>query len=127
LCTSGVAVEQWRAQFKMWSTATDEMICRFTSDAKDKPHSGSSIVISTYSMMGHTMKRSYEAEKVMEWLRGQEWGMIVLDEVHTIPAKQFRPESEQIIVGRGRLSSVFSAQACTGLGMMPFQYIFQVD
>lgn len=26
----------------------------------------------------------------MEWLRGQEWGMIVLDEVHTIPAKQFR-------------------------------------
>ena len=90
LCTSGVAVEQWRAQFKMWSTATDDMICRFTSDAKDRPHAGSSIVISTYSMMGHTMKRSYEAEKLMEWLRGQEWGMIVLDEVHTIPAKQFR-------------------------------------
>ena len=65
LCTSGVAVEQWRAQFKMWSTATDDMICRFTSDAKDKPHAGSSIVISTYSMMGHTMKRSYEAEKVI--------------------------------------------------------------
>lgn len=90
LCTSGVAVEQWRSQFKMWSTATDDMICRFTSDAKDKPHAGSAIVISTYSMMGHTMKRSYEAEKVMEFLRGQEWGMIVLDEVHTIPAKQFR-------------------------------------
>lgn len=49
-----------------------------------------SIVISTYSMMGHTMKRSYEAEKLMDWLRGQEWGMIVLDEVHTIPAKHFR-------------------------------------
>jgi len=90
LCTSGVAVEQWRAQFKMWSTATDDMIARFTSDAKDKPNAGTSIVISTYSMMGHTMKRSYEAEKLMEWLRGQEWGMIVLDEVHTIPAKQFR-------------------------------------
>ena len=47
------------------------MICRFMSDAKDKPHAGSSIVISTYSMMGHTMKRSYEAEKLMDWLRGQ--------------------------------------------------------
>ena len=55
----------------MWSTATDDMICRFMSDAKDKPHAGSSIVISTYSMMGHTMKRSYEAEKLMDWLRGQ--------------------------------------------------------
>ncbi|WAQ95018.1 ERCC3-like protein [Mya arenaria] len=37
LATSGVAVEQWRSQFKMWSTADDSMICRFTSDAKDKP------------------------------------------------------------------------------------------
>ena len=55
----------------MWSTATDDMIARFTSDAKDKPNAGTSIVISTYSMMGHTMKRSYEAEKLMEWLRGQ--------------------------------------------------------
>ena len=37
LCTSGVAVEQWRSQFKMWSTVDDSMVCRFTSDAKDKP------------------------------------------------------------------------------------------
>ena len=89
LCTSGVAVEQWRSQFKLWSTADDSMICRFTSDAKDKPH-GCSIAISTYSMMGHTMKRAYESEKVMEWIRSQEWGLMILDEVHTIPAKQFR-------------------------------------
>ena len=89
LCTSGVAVEQWRSQFKLWSTADDSMICRFTSDAKDRPQ-GCSIAISTYSMMGHTMKRSYESEKVMEWIRSQEWGLMILDEVHTIPAKQFR-------------------------------------
>lgn len=36
------------------------------------------------------MKRSWEAEKVMEWVRSQEWGLMILDEVHTIPAKQFR-------------------------------------
>lgn len=89
LCTSGVAVEQWRSQFKMWSTADDSMICRFTSDAKDRPH-GCSIAISTYSMMGHSMKRSYESQKVMDWIQKQEWGLIILDEVHTIPAKQFR-------------------------------------
>ncbi|CAH1788865.1 unnamed protein product, partial [Owenia fusiformis] len=89
LCTSGVAVEQWRSQFKMWSTADDQIICRFTSDAKDKPM-GSSICISTYSMIAHSTKRSWEAEKVMEWLQTQEWGIMVLDEVHTIPAKMFR-------------------------------------
>ncbi|XP_032958208.1 general transcription and DNA repair factor IIH helicase subunit XPB isoform X1 [Rhinolophus ferrumequinum] len=89
LGNSAVSVEQWKAQFKMWSTIDDSQICRFTSDAKDKPI-GCSVAISTYSMLGHTTKRSWEAERVMEWLRTQEWGLMILDEVHTIPAKMFR-------------------------------------
>uniref|UniRef100_A0A096NNZ8 General transcription and DNA repair factor IIH helicase/translocase subunit XPB n=2 Tax=Cercopithecinae TaxID=9528 RepID=A0A096NNZ8_PAPAN len=84
LGNSAVSVEQWKAQFKMWSTIDDSQICRFTSDAKDKPI-GCSVAISTYSMLGHTTKRSWEAERVMEWLKTQEWGLMILDEVHTIP------------------------------------------
>lgn len=93
LCNSGVSVEQWKQQFKMWSTADDNMICRFTSEAKDKPvKNGKScdILITTYSMITHTQKRSWEAEQTMKWLQEQEWGIMVLDEVHTIPAKMFR-------------------------------------
>uniref|UniRef100_A0A1A9WU53 General transcription and DNA repair factor IIH helicase/translocase subunit XPB n=1 Tax=Glossina brevipalpis TaxID=37001 RepID=A0A1A9WU53_9MUSC len=89
LCNSGVSVEQWKQQFKMWSTADDSMICRFTSEAKDKPM-GCGILVTTYSMITHTQKRSYEAEQTMRWLQEQEWGIMVLDEVHTIPAKMFR-------------------------------------
>ncbi|XP_061411581.1 LOW QUALITY PROTEIN: general transcription and DNA repair factor IIH helicase subunit XPB [Lethenteron reissneri] len=89
LCTSAVSVEQWKAQFRMWSTADESQICRFTSDAKDKP-SGCGIAISTYSMLGHTTKRSWEAERVMDWMKSQEWGLMLLDEVHTIPARMFR-------------------------------------
>ncbi|XP_005098095.1 general transcription and DNA repair factor IIH helicase subunit XPB [Aplysia californica] len=89
LATSGVAVEQWRSQFKMWSTVDDSLICRFTSDAKDKPM-GCAICISTYSMLAHSTKRSWEADKMMKWLQNQEWGLMVLDEVQTIPAKMFR-------------------------------------
>lgn len=89
LCNSGVSVEQWKQQFKMWSTADDSMICRFTSEAKDKPM-GCSVLVTTYSMITHTQKRSWEAEQTMKWLQEQEWGIMVLDEVHTIPAKMFR-------------------------------------
>jgi DNA excision repair protein ERCC-3 len=103
LCNSGVSVEQWKQQFKMWSTAEDNMICRFTHEAKDKPI-GAKILISTYSMITLTGKRSYEAEKVMEWLKGQEWGLMLLDEVHTIPAKMFR-----------RVLTIVSAQCKLGL------------
>jgi len=87
LGNSAVSVEQWKAQFKMWSTIDDSQICRFTSDAKDKPID-CSIAISTYSMLGHTTKRSWEAERVMEWLKSREWGLMILDEVHTIPGKE---------------------------------------
>ncbi|KAH8009550.1 hypothetical protein HPB51_018243 [Rhipicephalus microplus] len=94
LCNSGVSVEQWKAQFKMWSTADDSVICRFTSEAKDKPM-GCGICITTYSMITHTQRRSWEAEQVMAWLKEQEWGLMLLDgkywnKVHTIPAKMFR-------------------------------------
>ncbi|KAH7964668.1 hypothetical protein HPB49_000129 [Dermacentor silvarum] len=94
LCNSGVSVEQWKAQFKMWSTADDSVICRFTSEAKDKPM-GCGICITTYSMITHTQRRSWEAEQVMAWLKEQEWGLMLLDgkckiQVHTIPAKMFR-------------------------------------
>lgn len=62
----------------MWSTADDSMICRFTSEAKDKPM-GCGILITTYSMITHTQKRSWEAEQTMKWLQEQEWGIMVLD------------------------------------------------
>jgi len=62
----------------MWSTADDSMICRFTSEAKDKP-TNCKILITTYSMITHTQKRSWEAEQTMQWLQKQEWGIMVLD------------------------------------------------
>lgn len=51
---------------------------------------GCSILVTTYSMITHTQRRSWEAEQTMKWLQDQEWGIMVLDEVHTIPAKMFR-------------------------------------
>merc|ERR1712045_232958 len=95
LCNSGVSVEQWKQQFKMWSTADDSTICRFTSDAKDKPM-GCGILVTTFNMITHTQKRSWEAEETMKWIQEQDWGIMVLDEVHAIPAKMFRRVLTQV-------------------------------
>lgn len=89
LCNSSVSVEQWKTQFKLWSTADDSTICRFTSDQKDK-YESCGIFITTFSMITHNQKRSWDGERVMQWLTNQEWGLMLLDEVHTIPAKMFR-------------------------------------
>jgi DNA excision repair protein ERCC-3 len=90
LCTSAVAVEQWWSQFKLWSTIDMSGVCRFTSDAKDKPSANTNIAISTYSMVSYTQKRAWESQQVMDFLQNHEWGLMILDEVQTIPAEKFR-------------------------------------
>jgi DNA excision repair protein ERCC-3 len=41
-------------------------------------------------MVANTANRSHEAKKMMEFLTSREWGFILLDEVHVVPANMFR-------------------------------------
>ena len=90
LCTSAVAVEQWRQQFKAFSTISDQQIARFTSDSKERFPGDSGVVITTYTMVAYSGKRSWEARKMMDFIKSIEWGFMILDEVHVVPANVFR-------------------------------------
>ncbi|EIN03704.1 DNA helicase [Punctularia strigosozonata HHB-11173 SS5] len=90
LCTSSVSVMQWKQQFMQWSNITDRQIAVFTADQKEKFAGESGIVISTYSMVANTHNRSHDAKKMMDFLTSREWGFILLDEVHVVPAAMFR-------------------------------------
>jgi DNA excision repair protein ERCC-3 len=35
-------------------------------------------------------KRAYDAQKMMDFLQSKEWGFLLLDEVHVVPADMFR-------------------------------------
>ena len=90
LCTSAVAVEQWRLQFRYFTNVRDDQVARFTSDHKERLLNRSGIVVSTYTMVAYGGKRSYEARKMMELIQSTEWGLLILDEVHVVPANVFR-------------------------------------
>ncbi|KAI8065782.1 P-loop containing nucleoside triphosphate hydrolase protein [Gongronella butleri] len=90
LCTSSVSVMQWKQQFLQWSNIKESQIAVFTSDCKEKFAGAAGIVISTYSMVANKRKRSYDAQKMMEFLESREWGFLLLDEVHVVPANMFR-------------------------------------
>eukprot|EP00698_Gefionella_okellyi_P023913 TRINITY_DN8296_c0_g2_i1.p1 TRINITY_DN8296_c0_g2~~TRINITY_DN8296_c0_g2_i1.p1 ORF type:complete len:758 (-),score=196.72 TRINITY_DN8296_c0_g2_i1:142-2415(-) len=89
LCTSAMAVEQWREQFLLWADVDPDRVARFTADNKDRL-ADSGVVITTYSMISHAGKRSQEAQVIMSQLEGREWGLLLLDEVHVVPAHVFR-------------------------------------
>ncbi|KAK7206735.1 DNA repair helicase rad25 [Myxozyma melibiosi] len=90
LCTSSVSVMQWRQQFLQWCTIQPENIAVFTSENKEKFRGDAGLVVSTYSMVANTRNRSYDSQKMMDFLTSREWGFIILDEVHVVPAAMFR-------------------------------------
>jgi DNA excision repair protein ERCC-3 len=81
---------QWKQQFLQWSNIKENQIAVFTSDQKERFSGDAGIVISTYSMVANKRKRSYDAQKMMDFLESREWGFLLLDEVHVVPANMFR-------------------------------------
>ncbi|RKP29478.1 DNA repair helicase rad25 [Metschnikowia bicuspidata] len=104
LCTSSVSVMQWRQQFLQWCTIQPENVAVFTSENKEMFSSDAGLVVSTYSMVANTRNRAHDSQKVMDFLTGREWGFIILDEVHVVPAAMFR-----------RVVSTIAAHAKLGL------------
>ncbi|KAK4488243.1 hypothetical protein RD792_003990 [Penstemon davidsonii] len=90
LATNAVSVDQWAFQFKLWSTIKEEQICRFTSDSKERFRGNVGVVVATYNMIAFGGKRSEESEKIIEEIRNREWGLLLMDEVHVVPAHMFR-------------------------------------
>ncbi|CAM9461574.1 unnamed protein product [Discosporangium mesarthrocarpum] len=90
LCTSGVSVLQWKYQFQLWTDIADKDISCFTSDIKEAVNQEACVLITTYSMISFAGQRSEIAKRIIESVTQKEWGFMLLDEVHVVPAKMFR-------------------------------------
>ncbi len=90
LCTSSVSVMQWRQEFLHWSNIKADSIAIFTSESKEKFKGDAGVVVSTYSMVANSRNRSHDSQKMMDFITSREWGFVILDEVHVVPAAMFR-------------------------------------
>lgn len=90
LCTNAVSVLQWKFQFQLWTSIPDENICVFTSDRKDGIPDAPCVLVTTYTMISFSGKRSDKSQEIMDAITGREWGLLLMDEVHVVPAKMFR-------------------------------------
>ncbi|MEZ6017459.1 MAG: helicase-associated domain-containing protein [Planctomycetota bacterium] len=85
LTTNTVAVRQWRDELLDKTELTTDDVGEYTGDGKEvKP-----VTISTYQML--TWRRDKDgAFEHFEIFRRQNWGLVVYDEVHLLPAPIFR-------------------------------------
>ncbi|EAL49560.1 DNA repair helicase, putative [Entamoeba histolytica HM-1:IMSS-B] len=80
ICTTTISIEQWRDEIRKWSTIPLNKIKCFSSIIKETIEE-SYIVITTYQMI---------QSKEIEEIRKKKYGMMILDEVHSSVAKEFR-------------------------------------
>eukprot|EP00957_Ditylum_brightwellii_P173602 13217216-Ditylum_brightwellii.AAC.1 len=60
------------------------------SDKKESLLPGGCMLITTYTMVSYSGKKSEQTEEVMNAIHGREWGLMLMDKVHVVPAKMFQ-------------------------------------
>jgi DNA excision repair protein ERCC-3 len=89
LTTNVTALRQWRRELLEKTTLEESMIGEYSGEEKEiRP-----ITLTTYQML--TYRRSRTGELIhLEIFRARDWGLIIYDEVHLLPAPVFRLTAE---------------------------------
>jgi DNA excision repair protein ERCC-3 len=96
LTTNTIAVRQWRTELLDKTTLTRDEVGEYTGDVKElRP-----VTISTYQMLTYRRRQSKEFTHFMLF-SARDWGLVIYDEVHLLPAPVFRVTAE--IQARRRL------------------------
>ena len=96
LTTSTTAVEQWKREILDKTDIPDDMVATYTGDSKDI----APITVATYQIVTYRPKKDGEFPH-FALFNQCDWGLIIYDEVHLLPAPVFRITSE--IQARRRL------------------------
>jgi DNA excision repair protein ERCC-3 len=89
LTTGGTAVAQWRREILGKTGVRAEEIAEYTGERKDV----GPVTLSTYQMLTHRGSRAEDFPH-LRLFQEKEWGLIVYDEVHLLPAPVFRATAE---------------------------------
>ena len=96
ICTSLAAVHQWIREILDKTTLKPEQVGEYTSDHKQlRP-----VTVATYNILTYS-KQGSAAFKHYDLFNAANWGLIIYDEVHLLPAPLFRMTAE--IQARRRL------------------------
>ena len=85
LCTSISAVRQWRRELLTHTDLSDEDVGEFTGERKNiRP-----VTLATYQMLTSRGRKGGPEYPHLDLMQREEWGLIVYDEVHLLPAPVF--------------------------------------
>ncbi|MEE2856348.1 MAG: DNA repair helicase XPB [Planctomycetota bacterium] len=90
------SVRQWQKEIVRWTTLTDDDVAEYSGARKGI----ASVTVATYQITAHRKSKTDEFTH-LDLFSNNDWGLIIYDEVHMLPAPVFRFTAE--IQARRRL------------------------
>lgn len=89
VCSTIIAAEQFSKEFLRFTTLMASKTGMFAG-AKKWPFNGpSGVLFTTYTMLVDSKNRTHDSKRMSTFIDKTEWGLIILDEVHCVPANNF--------------------------------------
>ncbi|GAA5807220.1 hypothetical protein MFLAVUS_000575 [Mucor flavus] len=89
VCSTIIAAEQFSKEFLRFTTLMASKTGMFAG-AKKWPFNGpSGVLFTTYTMLVDSKHRTADSKKMSTFIDKTEWGLLILDEVHCVPANNF--------------------------------------
>ncbi|CAO3646297.1 unnamed protein product [Mucor hiemalis] len=89
VCSTIIAAEQFSKEFLRFTTLMASKTGMFAG-AKKWPFNGpSGVLFTSYTMLVDSKNRTADSKKMTSFIEKTEWGLIILDEVHCVPANNF--------------------------------------
>jgi DNA excision repair protein ERCC-3 len=85
LCTGHTALQQWRREILSRTTLREDQVGEYSAERKElRP-----VTLTTYQLLTHKVRRTAEPTH-FRLFHQSNWGLVVYDEVHLLPAPIFR-------------------------------------
>ncbi|CEP14800.1 hypothetical protein [Parasitella parasitica] len=89
VCSTIIAAEQFSKEFLRFTTLMASKTGMFAG-AKKWPYNGpAGVLFTTYTMLVDNKSRTADSKRMSNFIDKTEWGLIILDEVHCVPANNF--------------------------------------
>ncbi|KAI9488356.1 P-loop containing nucleoside triphosphate hydrolase protein [Zychaea mexicana] len=89
VCSTIIAAEQFSNEFLNFTTLMASKTGMFAGQKKWPFNGPSGVMFTTYTMLVDSKNRTADSKRMSKFINATEWGLVILDEVHCVPASNF--------------------------------------
>lgn len=89
VCSTIIAAEQFCKEFLRFTTLMASKTGMFAGSKKWPYNGPAGVLFTTYTMLVDNKSRTADSKRMSQFIDKTEWGLIILDEVHCVPANNF--------------------------------------